>query len=76
MPTASKTELFRARIDKGRKARAERILKRYGLTPGEAVNVFFAKVEQTGGLPFDLRPDDHITPPKAYIGRLWDSLDS
>lgn len=76
MATIAKTELFRARIDKGRKARAERILKRYGLTPGEAVNVFFAKVEQTGGLPFDLRPDDQITPPKAYVGRLWDSLDS
>ncbi len=33
------------------------ILKRYGLTPGEAVNVFFAKVEEVGGLPFDLRPE-------------------
>ncbi len=52
-----KTELFRARIDRGRKAKVERILRRYGLTPGEAVNVFLAKVEEVGGLPFDLRPD-------------------
>lgn len=58
MGTVSKTELFRARIDRGRKARTEKILKRYGLTPGEAVNVFFAKVEEVGGIPFDLRPTE------------------
>jgi addiction module RelB/DinJ family antitoxin len=52
-----KTELFRARIDRGRKAKVAKILRRYGLTPGEAVNVFFAKVAEVGGLPFDLRPD-------------------
>jgi addiction module RelB/DinJ family antitoxin len=61
MPTVSKTELFRARIDRGRKARTAKILKRFGLTPGEAVNVFFAKVEEVGGLPFDLRPEPDET---------------
>lgn len=58
MATLAKTELFRARIDRGRKARTEKILKRYGLTPGEAVNVFLAKVEEVGGIPFDLRPTE------------------
>lgn len=58
MAVISKTELFRARIDRGRKARTAKILKRYGLTPGEAVNVFFAKVEAVGGIPFDLRPTE------------------
>lgn len=57
MATECKTELFRARIDRGRKARTEAILRRFGLTPGEAVNVFFAKIEEVGGLPFDLRPE-------------------
>jgi|GEM_PF-1545671 len=61
MATPSKTELFRARIDRGRKTRTETILKRYGLTPGEAVNVFFAKIEEVGGLPFDLRPESDET---------------
>jgi addiction module RelB/DinJ family antitoxin len=56
MATLSKTEPFRIRIERGRKARAAKILQRFGLTPGEAVNVFFAKVEEVGGLPFDLRP--------------------
>lgn len=61
MGTVGKTELFRARIDRGRKARTEKILKRFGLTPGEAVNVFFAKIEEVGGLPFDLRPEPDET---------------
>lgn len=61
MATLSKTEPFRIRIDRGRKARTEKILKRFGLTPGEAVNVFLAKVEEVGGLPFDLRPEPDET---------------
>jgi len=48
MAGLSKTELFRARIDRGR-------------SPGEAVNVFFAKIEEVGGLPFDLRPEPDET---------------
>ena len=61
MAGLSKTELFRARIDRGRKERTEKILKRFGLSPGEAVNVFFAKIEEVGGLPFDLRPEPDET---------------
>ena len=61
MATLSKTEPFRIRIDRGRKARAEKILKRFGLTPAEAVNVFFAKCEEVGGLPFNLRPEPDET---------------
>jgi addiction module RelB/DinJ family antitoxin len=53
-----KTTLLRARVDIGRKIRAERILGRYGLTPAQAINVFYAKVSETNGLPFDLRPSE------------------
>jgi addiction module RelB/DinJ family antitoxin len=54
----AKTVLLRARVDQKRKARAERILGEYGLTPAQAINVFYAKVEEAGGLPFDLRPNE------------------
>lgn len=54
----AKTVLLRARVDRQRKERAERILGDYGLTPAQAINVFYAKVEEAGGLPFDLRPDE------------------
>jgi addiction module RelB/DinJ family antitoxin len=53
-----KTTLLRARVDIRRKVRAERILGRYGLTPARAINVFYAKVIETNGLPFDLRPSE------------------
>jgi len=53
-----RTTLLRARVDIGRKNRAERILGRYGLTPAQAINVFYAKVTETNGLPFDLRPSE------------------
>lgn len=73
MPTITKTELFRARIDRGRKSKTEKILKRYGLSAGEAVNVFFAKIEEVGGLPFDLRPDRPLSTQQQ--GKQWeDSL--
>ncbi len=52
------TTLLRARVDRRRKIQAEKILGRYGLTPAQAINVFYAKVTETDGLPFDLRPDD------------------
>ena len=54
----AKTTLLRARVDSNRKIRAERILGRYGLTPAQAINVFYAKVAETDGLPFDLRPTE------------------
>ena len=54
----AKTTLLRARVDRSRKAQAEKILGRYGLTPAQAINVFYAKVTETDGLPFDLRPTE------------------
>ncbi|MEY4487729.1 MAG: RelB antitoxin [Verrucomicrobiota bacterium] len=75
MATTTKT-LVRARVDGRRKVKAEQIFKRYGLTTSEAVNVFLAKVEEVNGMPFDLRPTEPITPPKNYVGKFWDSLDT
>jgi addiction module RelB/DinJ family antitoxin len=71
----AKTTLLRARIDSGRKDRAEKILGRYGLTPAQAINVFYAKVAETNGLPFDLRPSesaDLMADPefRTYFARL------
>jgi addiction module RelB/DinJ family antitoxin len=54
----AKTTLLRARVDTERKVRAEEILGHYGLTPAQAINVFYAKVNEANGLPFDLRPTE------------------
>jgi addiction module RelB/DinJ family antitoxin len=71
----AKTTLLRARVDSRRKDRAEKILGRYGLTPAQAINVFYAKVTETDGLPFDLRPSESLellADPKfkAHLERL------
>jgi addiction module RelB/DinJ family antitoxin len=71
----AKTTLLRARVDIERKRRAEKILGRYGLTPAQAINVFYAKVTETNGLPFDLRPsetEDLLADPefRDYLERL------
>lgn len=71
----AKTTLLRARVDSSRKIRAEKILGRYGLTPAQAINVFYAKVAEADGLPFDLRPSEAselMNDPKftAHLARM------
>lgn len=43
-----------AEIPAQRMRNAEHILTHLGLTPSEAINIFFAQVELCHGLPFDL----------------------
>ncbi len=47
-----KTTLFRARVPKDRLRRAEKVLAKMGLKPGEAFNMFLAQVELREALPF------------------------
>ena len=51
----AKTAYLRTHIPAARFKRAEKILSRFGLNPGEAVNVFFAKIESEEDFPFELR---------------------
>jgi addiction module RelB/DinJ family antitoxin len=51
----AKTAYLRTHIPAARFKRAEKILSRFGLNPGEAVNVFFAKIEAEEDFPFELR---------------------
>lgn len=46
------TTLLRTRIDTRRIHEASEILEAIGLTPGDAVNMFFAQVVQHRGIPF------------------------
>jgi len=49
-----KTAMVRARIEPRLKQQAERVLGRLGLTPTEAITVFYRQVELRNGLPFDV----------------------
>ncbi len=50
----SKTTTVRARIDPGLKGKAEYIFQQIGLTPTQAITLFYKQVELTEGLPFDV----------------------
>lgn len=51
----SKTEEVRARIDPATKEAAEVVFAKLGLSPSEAVRLFYRQVELYQGFPFDLR---------------------
>ncbi len=55
----SKTTLLSAPMDPTLKRNAERILKKLGLTPVQAVTLFYKQIELERGLPFSVRiPND------------------
>lgn len=51
---ADSTTLFRARVPTARLKRAEKILARLGLKPGDAFNMLLAQVELRQSLPFQV----------------------
>ena len=48
----SKTETVRARIEPGLKSKAEYVFRKLGLTPTQAIRLFYKQVELRNGLPF------------------------
>lgn len=51
---ADPTVLFRARVPVRRLRRAEKILGKLGIKPGEAFNMMLAQIELREGLPFEV----------------------
>lgn len=48
------TSLFRARVPAKRLRKAEEILARLGMKPGDAFNMLLAQIELREGLPFEV----------------------
>lgn len=48
------TSAVYARIDSGLKEDAEKILKKLGITPSVAIQMFYSQIVLTNGLPLDL----------------------
>jgi addiction module RelB/DinJ family antitoxin len=46
--------LLRARVPEQRYRKAEKILERLGMNPGDAVNLLLAQIELRQGLPFEV----------------------
>ncbi len=51
----TKTAMIRARMEPDLKDEAEQVLARVGLTPTEAIRLFYRQVSLHGGLPFEVR---------------------
>jgi DNA-damage-inducible protein J len=50
-----RSERVQARIEPELKAAAEAVFARVGLSPTEAIRLFYKQVELSGGLPFEVR---------------------
>lgn len=51
----AKTEMIRARVEPGLKHEAEAVLGALGMTPTEAITLFYRQVALQHGLPFPVR---------------------
>lgn len=57
----SKTAMIRARVEPGLKTQAESVLKKLGITPTEAISVFYSQIKLRKGLPFDVKIPNKTT---------------
>lgn len=57
----SKTAMIRARMEPALKEEAEEVLAQVGLTPTEAIRLFYRQVSLHGGLPFEIRVPNAAT---------------
>jgi DNA-damage-inducible protein J len=57
----SKTTLVSAPMDSALKRNAEQILKKLGLTPVQAITLFYKQIELEHGLPFSIRIPNEAT---------------
>ena len=50
-----KTAVISARIDPGLKQSAEQVLQKLGLTPSQAITLFYRQIGLQNGLPFNVK---------------------
>ncbi len=57
----AKTAVVSARIEPELKANAEYVLRELGLSPSEAVTIFYRQITMRQGLPFEIRIPNEVT---------------
>lgn len=72
-PSSADSTLFRARVDTAHLEKAKRVLGRLGMTPGDAVNVFFAQVALRKDLPFVVTANPQRLLSEHEQAKAWDS---
>ena len=71
---STETVLFRARVPARRLKKAEKILDRLGLKPGDAFNMLLAQIELRDGVPFDLSASPRILSSKEQAEAWTETL--
>ena len=56
-----KTAVIHVRVEPDTKAKAESVLRRLGLTPAEAIRIFYAQISLRNGLPFPVEVPNDLT---------------
>ena len=56
-----KTSVIHARIEPQTKQKAEVVLRKLGLTPAEAIRIFYKQISLRGGLPFPIAIPNELT---------------
>ena len=56
-----KTAVVHARIEPQTKQKAEGVLRKLGLTPTEAIRIFYRQISLRGGLPFPVKVPNELT---------------
>ena len=56
-----KTAIVHARIEPKTKQEAEGVLRKLGLTPTEAIRIFYRQISLRGGLPFTIEIQNELT---------------
>jgi len=56
-----KTAIVHARIEPKTKQKAEGVLRKLGLTPTEAIRIFYRQISLRGGLPFTIEIPNELT---------------
>lgn len=66
----SKTAILRARVDSKKKAAAERVFEKLGISSADAINVFLGQVGIHKGIPFPLTTRPHLDLSNATPGEI------
>ena len=56
-----KTSIVHARIEPRVKHKAEQVLRELGITPTEAIRIFYRQISLRGGLPFPVHIPNKLT---------------
>ncbi len=69
-----KTSFVHARIEPQTKRKAEKVLHKLGITPTEAIRIFYNQISLRGGLPFAVEIPNERTVETLQKSRRGESL--